>query len=45
MLRRKITDFLLKFYVDEKGVEHYPLFAVAFLFRTDIDKLMANKRA
>ncbi|MCL2031730.1 MAG: AAA family ATPase [Methanomassiliicoccaceae archaeon] len=33
-------------YVDEKGVEHYPLFAVAFLFRIDIDKLMVrNERA
>jgi predicted AAA+ superfamily ATPase len=29
-------------YVDEKGVEHYPLFAAAFLFRTDIDKLMVQ---
>jgi len=27
-------------YVDEKGVEHYPLFAAAFLFRADIDRLM-----
>jgi len=33
-------------YVDEKGVEHYPLFAAAFLFRFDIDKLMKiDKRA
>ncbi|MCL2890780.1 MAG: AAA family ATPase [Methanomassiliicoccaceae archaeon] len=29
-------------YVDEKGVEHYPLFAAAFLFRTDLDRLMAK---
>jgi len=31
-------------YVDEKGVEHYPLFAAAFLFRDDIDKLMSKKQ-
>lgn len=32
-------------FVDHKGVEHYPLFAAAFLFRTDIDTLMADKKA
>jgi predicted AAA+ superfamily ATPase len=28
-------------HVDEKGVEHYPLFAVSFLFREDVDELMS----
>jgi len=33
-------------YVDEKGVEHYPLFAAAFLFKAEIDRLaIHNKRA
>jgi hypothetical protein len=27
-------------YADDAGVEHYPLFAAAFLFETDTDILM-----
>ena len=29
-------------YVDENGVEHYPLFAATFLFRTNIDESMVR---
>ena len=29
-------------YVDENGVEHYPLFAAAFLFRTNVDESMVH---
>jgi predicted AAA+ superfamily ATPase len=31
-------------YTDEKDTEHYPLFAAAFLFRTDIDKPLSRSR-
>ena len=41
-VKRGIKLETTNIYVDGKGVEHYPLFAASFLFRTDIDRLMAQ---